>query len=109
MDAGQIFRDGRSEVEGPLLELQRREPAGRVGARGVERDVAQVEQARVADDDVQPERHHREDEHHDHRSRPRDEVADQRQDLQRLHDERVDERDNDHAARDPPAALGART
>ena len=38
-----------------LVELLRREPAGDVRAGGVEGDVAEVEQARVADDDVQAE------------------------------------------------------
>ena len=35
-----------------------REPAHRVGADREERDVAEVEQAREPDDDVEPERHH---------------------------------------------------
>ena len=48
-------------------ELRRREPGGRVRADRVEGDVAEVEQARVADDDVQTERHH----HVDRPSRPR--------------------------------------
>ena len=41
-----------------LRELLRREPAGDVRADRVERHVAQVEQAGVADDDVQADRHH---------------------------------------------------
>ena len=93
----EMWMPGRSsetrptEVNRDVLELERRQPAGRVGAGGVERHVPEVEQARVADDDVQAERHHREDEHDDHRARPRDEVADERQLLQRLDDERIDE------------------
>ena len=49
-----------------LLEVARREPAGRVRADGVERDVAEVEQPAVADDDVEADGHHDEDDH-DHR------------------------------------------
>ena len=66
-------------VEGEVVELQGSEPASGVRARGVERHVAEIEQAGVADDDVQAQRHHR-----DRGRRPlerisRDEVADQRE------------------------------
>ena len=43
-----------------LVELLRGEPARRVRADRVERDVAEVEQARVADDHVEADRHRRE-------------------------------------------------
>ncbi len=46
-------------------ELLRREPGGRVRAGGVERDVPEVEQPRVADDDVEADGHHHEHEHVD--------------------------------------------
>ncbi len=78
-----------------------------VGAGGVERDVAEVEEARVADDDVQPEGHHRHDEHHHHRPGARHEVADERQSWERLDDERVDEGERDQSAREPPTPLCA--
>ncbi len=68
----------RPEVEGDVLEVDRGEPAGRVRTDGVERDVTEIEQAGIADDDVEPDRHHREREHHDHGSRRGDEVADHR-------------------------------
>ena len=44
-------------------EVRRREPGGAVGADGEERDVAEIEQPRVADDHVQAERHHHVDGH----------------------------------------------
>ena len=66
-------------MERDLLELLRREPARGVRADGVERDVPEVEQAAVADDDVEADRHHRERDHHDDRPGRRHEVADQRQ------------------------------
>ena len=40
-----------------------RQDAGRVRTHGKERHVAQVEEARVADDDVQPQAHEDEDPH----------------------------------------------
>ncbi len=46
-------------------ELHRRQPGGGVRAHGVEGDVAEVEQAGVADDDVQADGHHDVDQHHD--------------------------------------------
>ena len=70
-----------------LIELLGGEPAGRVGTDGVERDVAEVEETRVADDHVQADRHRREDDHHDHRVGAGDEVADQRQRRERLDDQ----------------------
>ena len=48
-------------------EVRRREPGGRVGADRIEGDVPEVEQARVAHDHVQADRHHREDDDRDHR------------------------------------------
>ena len=57
----------RAEVDRLVRELQRREPGCRVGAHRVERDVAEVEQAGVADDDVQADGHHDEHEHVDAR------------------------------------------
>ena len=47
--------------------MRRGEPGSDVGADRVEGDVAEIEQTRVADDDVQPDRHHREDRDRDHR------------------------------------------
>ena len=80
----------------------RGEPAGRVRPGGVERDVAEVEQPGVADDDVEADRHHREHDHHDHRVGPRDEVADQRKILERLDDLGVDQREDDERRRRSP-------
>ena len=77
MDAGRIPVDpDRAEVKAHLLELARGEPARHIGARRVERDVAEVEQAGVADDDVQADGHHREDENDHHRAELREEVSD---------------------------------
>ena len=56
----------RAEMEGDLAEVEGGKPGRRVRADRVEGDVAEVEQARVADDDVQADRHHREDEHDHH-------------------------------------------
>ena len=73
MEAGvALVETDRSEVDVLLRELVRREPARHVGADRVERDVAEVEQAGVAHDEVQAEGHDREDHHHDHRREPRE-------------------------------------
>ena len=55
------FEIGRrhQHVDLGLEEERRTEPAQRVGAQGIEGDVAEVEQAGEADDDVEPERHDR--------------------------------------------------
>ena len=67
---GEVADDpDRAEVPDLAGELLRGEPRDRVRAGRVERDVAEVEQARVADDDVQADRHHHEDEHVDARRR----------------------------------------
>ena len=58
-----------------LRELLRAEPARDVGAGGEERDVAEVEQARVADDEVEAEAHHRERGDHEGRRGVRQPVA----------------------------------
>ena len=63
VDAGLRRPDAnRTEVEIDLLELAGGEPAGRVSADCVEGDVAEIEQPRVADDDVQTDGHDDEDE-----------------------------------------------
>ena len=80
-------------MERDVVELQRRKPPGRVCTRCVERDVAEVEEPAVADDDVEPERHHRDDEDVDHRANPRNEVADEREVHEIVADERVDDPD----------------
>ena len=46
-------------MEADVLEVAGGEPARRVGTGGVERDVAEVEEPGVADDDVEADRHHR--------------------------------------------------
>ena len=70
VDARQVRIDAhRAEMPGDVRELQRCEPGSRVGAGRVERDVPEIEQARVADDDVQADGHHHEHEHVDARSR----------------------------------------
>ena len=59
VDAGlalELLRD--ADVDVRSAEPARRQPAHRVRADRVERDVAEVEQAGEADHDVQPERHH---------------------------------------------------
>ena len=43
VDAGLGVRDRREEVEGDLVELLRREPAGGIGAHGIEGHVAEVQ------------------------------------------------------------------
>jgi hypothetical protein len=48
-----------------LPALGRGKPADRIGAERVERDVAEVEKARVPHDDVEPERKHHVDGNHD--------------------------------------------
>ena len=98
----------RAEVDPVSGKLGRREPAGHVGAHRVERDVAEVQQARVAHDDVQAEGHHREDQHHDHRVHPRARAEDRRPEQMRVvervqdgeHEE--DERHDPLAERQPP-------
>ena len=57
-------------------EVRRREPGRRVGADGVEGDVAEVEQPGVADDHVQADRHHREEDDRDHRVHARERLED---------------------------------
>ena len=52
----QAVREGGGDRGKGVGELRRREQAQHVGADGVEGDVAEVEQAGVADDDVQAER-----------------------------------------------------
>ncbi len=84
-----------------LDELRRGEPGGRVRPERVERDVAEVEQASVADDDVQPDGHHREDGHHDHRVDARKAVEDRNLEqealvVRLLNEERVRDRDGEH-------------
>ena len=95
-----------------LRELNRCEPGRRVRTHGVERDVAEVEEARVAHDHVQADGHHRVD-GHDHGGvhlRPRsdegdgaDVVAEERVDHRQ--DER-DERRHERANGDAPAEDG---
>ena len=62
-------------------ELLRRQPAGHVGAAGEERHVAEVEQAGVADDDVQPDAHDRERDDHERRRGVGDPLRRLRQDV----------------------------
>ena len=89
-------REQRREVE---VELRRREQRVEVGAEAVERDEAEVEQARPADDDVQSERQQREedgvDRDADHVLRARDE-GEERRDADRGHEQ------------DPPRAAARR-
>ena len=88
-------------------ELLRGEPGGGVGAGRVERDVPEVEQARVADDDVQADGHHDEHEHVDARRdvRPRAEDGQREQvrDVERVHD-RGEHGGDGEQARSPAAA-----
>ena len=65
-------------MERDFVEMQRSEPPGDVRARSVERHIAEIEESRITDHDVEAERHHREREHHDHRPGARNEVADDR-------------------------------
>ena len=62
VDARKVAPHRRAEMERHVLELDGRQPARDVRARGVERHVAEVEEPGVPDDDVEPERHHRDDE-----------------------------------------------
>ena len=60
MDPGDTGADADvPEVDVVLRELNRCEPGRRVRTHGVERDVAEVEESRPADDDVQAEREQR--------------------------------------------------
>ena len=63
MDAGQLRRESAdADVDALAVVDPVGEPGGeppdRVGADGEERHVAEVEQSREADDDVEPQRHH---------------------------------------------------
>ena len=49
-------RRGRAELEAHLLKLAGGEPSHGVGAKGVERDEAKVQEPRESDDDVEPQR-----------------------------------------------------
>ena len=66
----------RAELEVDRVEVRRGEPCRRVGADRVEGDIAEIEQTRVADDHVQPDRHHREDDDRDHRVHVREGLED---------------------------------
>ena len=95
VDAGQVRIDPDCpEVERSRGELERREPGGAVRAHRVERDVAEVEQPRVADDHVQADGHHHEHEHvHarlDRRRRPEDRDREQVADVERVGDRQAD-------------------
>ena len=107
VDAGQMRIDAdRAEVERLMRELQRREPRRGVGAHRVEGDVAEVEQARVADDDVQADGHHDEDEHVDagRDVGPHAEHGD-REHLRLV--ERIDDGSDERDGRQHPARAGA--
>ena len=59
---GRLLANSPAQTWMPFAAVDRREvvggePADRVGAERVERDVAEVEQAGEADDDVQAQRH----------------------------------------------------
>ena len=57
-DRAEVDVDRRHARRVRTGEVRRREPRRAVCADGEERDVAEVEQPRVAHDHVQPERHH---------------------------------------------------
>ncbi len=75
-DPGVYADRAELEVDRVRGEMRRGEPGRRIGADRVEGDVAEIEQARVADDDVQPDRHHREDDDRDHRVHVREGLED---------------------------------
>ena len=83
MDAAHL-QDGRlgnrSEVEADSVrgEVRGCQPRCRVCANRVKGHVAEVEQACISDDHVQPDRHHREDDHRDHRVHARKRVEDRK-------------------------------
>ncbi len=78
VDAAEVGGDpGRAKMDLHLLEVARGEPAARVRPDCVERHVPEVEQAAVADDDVEADGHHDEDDH-DHRRADAREVLDDR-------------------------------
>ena len=95
MDARQVRRDAdRPEVPVAVRELEGREPGGGVGAGGVEGDIPQVEQPGVADDDVQADGHHHEDEHVDARRDVGPDAEDR--DHEHLREvERIEDREHD--------------
>ena len=101
VDPDLLVRHRGAEVELDLLEVLRCEPPGGVGADRVEGDIAEVEQAAVADDDVEPDGHHRERDHHDDGSRRRHEVTDQGKAGERVLQERVEQAKQDHGGREP--------
>ena len=91
------------------LELTRREPAHDVRPDRVEGDVAEVEQARVADDDVQSDGHHHENHHVSAGARGHVRERAEDRDLEEPgRDERIDERDEHAAEWDRPAARACR-
>ena len=86
MDAERALGHGAAEDPAAravqaAAELLRGEPAGDVGAAGVERHVAEVEQAGVADHDVEPDAHDRERHDHERRRGVRDPLRRLRQDV----------------------------
>jgi hypothetical protein len=59
VDAGELLGlVGHDQVDLGVREVAGHEPPGHERADGEEGDVAEVEQAGEADDDVEPERHH---------------------------------------------------
>ena len=92
------------EVSADRLRMRGREPGCRVRAEGVERHVAQVEEARVPDDHVQADGHHREDGHHDHRVEGRELVEDRDREeealvVRLLDEERIEDDEGDDGRR----------
>ena len=104
MKAGRVRRHAdAADVHVDVREVLRREPRDRVRTHRVERDVAEVEQAGVADDDVQAEGHHGEDHHRHARVDAREVAEDDHVEQVRLV-ERIEHREQDHAERDDPLA-----
>ena len=90
----------------PVGELDGREPGDRVGAHRVERDVAEVQQAGVAHDDVEADGHHRVDAHDHGRAeigiRTEDVHAAEVRDVERIReDDDEDDRRNEEPAEAP--------
>ena len=110
VDAERAVRHGAAEDPAAravqaAAELLRGQPAGHVGAAGEERHVAEVEQAGVADDDVQADAHDRERDDHEGRRGVGDPLRRLRQDV--VVEPRVEHEQGEQRRR-APAAIGMR-
>ena len=94
VDPDQVRRraDEASTWMWPLKKNSEPNQPARVGAERVERDVAEVEQAGEADDDVEPQRHHRVGERGDRRVQEPAALGEQEREHDPEHDQRAGQR-----------------